>query len=140
MKKNLILSFLFFAVCLWMASYMVFPYVVVGEYRYMMYDATNPVNIVIGIVLPVLIYLPSIYFANAHFKKALPIVRFPVLWIIGAATAFLLIVFGCFCGVLVVFPLGFTYLLIALFFGEGALINIFIWSIMASTRGWKKAE
>ena len=140
MKKNLILSLVFFAVCLWMASYMVFPYFVVGEWNYMMYDATNPVNIVIGIVLPALIYLPSIYFANAHFKKALPIVCFPVLWIIGAVAAFLLIVFGCFAGVLYVFPLGFTYLLIALFFGEGALINIFIWSIMASTRGWKKVE
>ena len=96
MKKNLILSFVFFAISLWMASYIVLPYFAIGGIQFYWYDYKNPVNALIDIIIPSLIFAVCLYFANVHFGKALPVVRFPVLWMIGIVLIFALISFGIF--------------------------------------------
>ena len=141
MKKNLILSFVFFAISLWMASYIVLPYFAIGGIQYYWYDNKNPVNVLINIILPSLIFAVSLYFANVHFGKALPIVRFPSLWMIGIILIFALISFGIFAGVMIIFPFYLTsHLGVAFFLGQLALVDLLMCSVVAFKRSWQKAK
>ncbi len=141
MKKNLILSFVFFAISLWMASYIVLPYFAIGGIQHYWYDYKNPVNALINIILPSLIFGVSLYFANVHFGKALPIVRFPVLWMIGIVLIFALMSFGIFAGVMMVFPHNLTtHLGVAFFLGQLALVDLLMCSVVAFKRGCQKAK
>ena len=141
MKKNLILSFVFFAISLWMASYIVLPYFAIGGIQYYWYDNKNPVNVLINIILPSCIFAVCLYFANVHFGKALPIVRFPVLWMIGIVLIFALISFGIFAGVMVIFPYTLTsHLGVAFFLGQLALVDLLMCSVLAFKRSYQKAK
>ena len=141
MKKNLILSFVFFAISLWMASYIVLPYFAIGGIHYYWYDFKNPVNVLIDIILPSLIFGVCLYFANVHFGKALPIVRFPVLWMVGIVLILALISFGIFAGVMMIFPHNLTtHLGIAFFLGQLALVDLLMCSALAFKRSWQQAK
>ena len=140
MKKNLILSFVFFAISLWMASYIVLPYFAIGGIHYYWYDFKNPVNVLINIILPSLIFAVCLYFANVHFGKALPIVRFPVLWMIGIVLIFALISFGIFAGVMMLPYTLTSHLGVAFFLGQLALVDLLMCSVLALKRSWQKAK
>lgn len=141
MKKNLILSFVFFAISLWMASYIVLPYFAIGGIHYYWYNYKDPVNALINIILPSLVFAVCLYFANVHFGKALPIVRFPVLWMIGIVLIFALISFGIFIGVMMIFPFYLTsHLGVAFFLGQLALVDLLMCSVVAFKRSLQKAK
>lgn len=141
MKKNLILSFVFFAISLWMASYIVLPYFAIGGIEYYWYNYKDPVNALINIILPSLIFAVCLFFANVHFGKALPIVRFPVLWMIGIILIFALISFGIFIGVMMIFPFYLTsHLGVAFFLGQLALVDLLMCSVVAFKRSLQKAK
>lgn len=140
MKKNLILSFVFFAISLWMASYIFMPYWAIGGFHYGTYDITNLVNLIMNIIIPFLIFFPCVVIANLNFIKAIHIARYPVTWIIGAVIDLLLILFGATAGVLLIFNCGVLNLWMGFILGEATLINILVWSIMAAIRAFKNKE
>ena len=136
LKKNLFLSILFFTLCCWLASYVAFPYFAFGGYHYWAYDSSDPRNFCLNIILPSLLFIPFIILGNVNAKKAVPIVRFPVLWMVLILIDLAIISFGIFCGVMFIFPYYMGYFMISWCLGMIALLNILVWSVIAFKRAY----
>ena len=137
-KMNLFLSMLFFVISFWMATYITLPYFAIGGIHYYWYDDRNFWNFVINILIPLLIFAPSLYFANRHFGKALPIVRFPIIWIALILISLSIIVIGFMAGGLVVFwKLDWSHWTFAWFAGMLALFDFMMCSVLAVRQSLK---
>ena len=136
LKKNLFLSILFFALCCWLASYIVLPYFAFGGIDYYSYNWEDPRNLILNIILPTILFLPCIFFGNYHAKKALPIAGFDFIWLLLIVVTLAIMCFGVFCGVMFVFPYTMGYFMVAWFLGMIALTNILIWSTIAFKRAY----
>lgn len=135
---NLFLSMLFFAISFWMATYITLPYFAIGGIHYYWYDDRNFWNFVINILIPLLIFAPSLYLANHHFGKALSIVRFPIIWIALILLSLFIIVIGFMAGGLVVFwKLDWSHWTFAWFVGMLALFDFLMCSVLAAKTSLK---
>jgi hypothetical protein len=90
-NKELLISFLFFAISIWIATYIFLPYFAIGGIKYLAYDLSNPVNVILNIVIPLMFFIIVLFFANYLYKKALLNLNNLVLCIIQISIAFLLI-------------------------------------------------
>ena len=140
LKRNLFLSILFFALCCWLASYIVLPYFAFGGSNVYGYNYHDPRNFFLNIILPTLLFLPCIFFGNYHAKKALPIAGFDFIWLLLIVVTLAIMSFGVFCAFMFIFPFNMGYFLLAWILGMIALLNILIWSTIAFKRAYLKRK
>ena len=131
MRRNFVYCYLLFGMSLLGMAAIFFHFYGIRGYEPQPYDPSNPAYVFGVIVLPCLFTLVTLSSANHQFKKSLPIIAYPNFWVIMIAANLALIVYGIFLGADYVFPLGFTYLLIPFFVGEGITVNILVLSVIA---------
>lgn len=131
-NKELLISFLFFVISIWIATYIFLPYFAIGGIEYLAYDLSNPVNVILNIVIPLMFFIIVLFFANYIYKKALPNLNNLVLCIIQISIAFLLILALIVFGIMVIIVYSnIINWVIGYIVAFMTVINFLIWSVVS---------
>lgn len=140
-NKDLLISVLFFILSLWMATYIFLPYFAIGGIEYLAYDLNNPINIVLNIVIPVIMFCVFLFFANYFYKKTLSIANGLFLCIIQIIISSLLIVILIVLGIMVISVYSnITNWVIGYIAAFVSVVNFFVWSIVSLKKKTSKSN